>query len=249
MPIASAVGVGTSLLGGFLGSAAAKNAAAAQEAAGQKAVGEVNNRTNAGLSALGNVYQQNQQNLQPYQQAGTQALGQLGGSVLPGGMPNADQLMAQDPGYQFRLQQGQQALERAQAAGGSIGSGGALKAAMQYGQGFASNEYGNTFNRYLQSNQQRNSQLMGLAGLGQNANSQFLSAGNQYGSGTAGLNMDAANSPVSPSRSHPISSPVRSTPARARSARRPPGSAAVTFRSSSARGPTSSRRRWASRRR
>jgi len=45
-------------------------------------------------------------------------------------------------GYQFRLGQGQQALDRSQAAAGGRYSGAALKAGMNYNQGMASNEYG-----------------------------------------------------------------------------------------------------------
>jgi hypothetical protein len=55
-----------------------------------------------------------------------------------------------DPGYQFRLQQGQQALERAAAARGTLLTGGTAKDEQAYGQGFASNEYSNVYNRAAQ---------------------------------------------------------------------------------------------------
>jgi hypothetical protein len=55
--------------------------------------------------------------------------------------------MAADPGYQFRLQQGQQALERSGAARGVTRTGGTLKDVLDYGQRAASQEYGNVFNR------------------------------------------------------------------------------------------------------
>lgn len=45
------------------------------------------------------------------------------------------------PGYQFQMQQGQQALERSQAAKGGLLGGGALAEAARYGQGFAENAY------------------------------------------------------------------------------------------------------------
>jgi hypothetical protein len=50
-------------------------------------------------------------------------------------------------GYQFRLGQGQQALDRKIAAAGGRLSGASLKAASEYNQGFASNEYGNWASR------------------------------------------------------------------------------------------------------
>jgi hypothetical protein len=52
-----------------------------------------------------------------------------------------------DPGFQARLQQGQQALERSAAARGNVLSGGTLKDLNQFSQDYASNEYGNVYNR------------------------------------------------------------------------------------------------------
>lgn len=52
-----------------------------------------------------------------------------------------------DPSYQFRLGQGQQAIERSAAARGMGASGNVLAELAKYGQGMASEEYGNQFNR------------------------------------------------------------------------------------------------------
>ena len=52
-----------------------------------------------------------------------------------------------DPGYQFRLQQGTDALQNAAAAKGTLADSGTLKALIDYGQGAASQEYGNIWNR------------------------------------------------------------------------------------------------------
>ena len=79
---------------------------------------------------------------QPYSQAGQQALTNLQG-------PSLEALQA-DPGYQFRLQQGNQALERSLAAQGLSGSGAALQAAQEYGQGLANQTYNDYFARQNQ---------------------------------------------------------------------------------------------------
>ena len=79
-------------------------------------------------------------------------------------------VLSQDPGYQFRLQQGQQALERQQAARGTLLSGRAMKDAANYNQGMASQEYGNAWNR-----------LANIAGIGQNATSESNQLGSSYG--------------------------------------------------------------------
>jgi hypothetical protein len=55
--------------------------------------------------------------------------------------------MAADPSYQFRLQQGQEALERSGAARGVTNTGGTLRDILDYGQQAASQEYGNVYGR------------------------------------------------------------------------------------------------------
>lgn len=54
------------------------------------------------------------------------------------------------PDYNFRLQEGQKALDRAGATRGNFYSGGALKEAAKFGSDLASGEYGNAYNRYNQ---------------------------------------------------------------------------------------------------
>jgi len=63
--------------------------------------------------------------------------------------PTADSIYA-DPSYQFRLDQGRGALEASAAARGVTRSGGNLQGILEYGQNFASQEYGNIYNRALQ---------------------------------------------------------------------------------------------------
>lgn len=63
-------------------------------------------------------------------------------------MPN-DVTEQNDPGYKFRMQQGQQAIERSAAAKGTLLTGGTLKDLTDYQQGTASQEYGNVYQRAL----------------------------------------------------------------------------------------------------
>jgi hypothetical protein len=53
-----------------------------------------------------------------------------------------------DPSFQFRLQEGQKALERSAAARGGAMGGGAMKAITGYGQSMASTEYAAAFDRF-----------------------------------------------------------------------------------------------------
>jgi hypothetical protein len=59
-----------------------------------------------------------------------------------------------DPGYQFRQQEGEKALERSQAARGGLFSGNALREASAFNQGNADQAYNEAFNRWLQTQQQ-----------------------------------------------------------------------------------------------
>ena len=56
-----------------------------------------------------------------------------------------------DPSYQFRLNQGLDALERSAAAKGMLRTGNTLQDLMEHAQNFASQEYGNMFNRAAQA--------------------------------------------------------------------------------------------------
>ena len=67
--------------------------------------------------------------------------------------------------YRFRFNQGQQALERSAASKGMLNSGNTLAALADYGQGAASQEYGNEFNRLSSAVSQRNQYNLGRAGV------------------------------------------------------------------------------------
>ena len=66
--------------------------------------------------------------------------------------PRADFKMedyVRDPGYQFRKDEGNKAIDRGQAARGGFYSGGAIKEAQRFAQGLATEEFGNTYGRYV----------------------------------------------------------------------------------------------------
>lgn len=86
----------------------------------------------------------------------------------PGGMYGNYQA---DPGYQFRLQQGEDAMRRMQAAQGGRFGGAAMKALVDYNQNAASQEFGNYANRANSEFGARSgSDAMDLQGRGQAAN-------------------------------------------------------------------------------
>jgi hypothetical protein len=68
-------------------------------------------------------------------------------------LPTGQQALDQDPGYQFRLQQGIDALQNSAASRGGLKDPNTARAIQDYGQQSASQEYGNAYNRALQTYQ------------------------------------------------------------------------------------------------
>lgn len=102
-----------------------------------------------------------------------------------------------DPGYQFRLEQGAKALERAGAAKGMTLSGAQMKGLTDFNSGMASQEYGNAYNRFMQNRTTRFGELSNLAGLGQSSVGQTGQLGanaatNMGGNITGAANMSGA---------------------------------------------------------
>jgi hypothetical protein len=92
-----------------------------------------------------------------------------------------------DPGYQFRMGEGQKAVENSAASRGGALSGAALKAITKYGQDFASNEYTNAYNRYNNNQTNQFNRLSSLAGGGQQASNQLGNAAGNYANAGASI--------------------------------------------------------------
>ena len=158
-----ALAIGGSAL---LGASAAKSAAKTQAAAADQATQLQREMFNKQLELQ-----------QPWQEAGVNALAKMQKGLV------ADYM---DPSYQFRLGEGLKALDRQAAARGGLISGGALKAAQRYGQDYASQEFGNAYNR-----------LASLAGIGQTATGAMSNAAGNYGVNAGQNYMGAANARAS----------------------------------------------------
>jgi hypothetical protein len=91
-----------------------------------------------------------------------------------------------DPGYAFRLAEGQKTLDRQAAARGGLISGGALKAATRYGQDMGSQEYQSAFNRYQTNRANQLNPLGSLLTSGQAAASNQSAAAGNYGTQAGG---------------------------------------------------------------
>jgi hypothetical protein len=91
----------------------------------------------------------------------------------------------QDPGYEFRLTEGQKAIERSAAARGGLQSGSALKAAARFGQEMGSQEYANAFSRYQTNRINQLNPLIGLMNTGIGAANNLTNIAGQQGESQA----------------------------------------------------------------
>jgi hypothetical protein len=161
---AALIGGGAALLGSAMVSSSANKGANLQAGAADRAA----------------QLQQEQFNRQvelqaPFREAGVRALPELEAASRYTNF-GMDQFQA-DPGYGFRLAEGQKALDRQAAARGGLISGAALKGAQRFGQEMGSQEYTNAFNRYQTERQARLNPLQSLAGMAQTSTNQLGQAG------------------------------------------------------------------------
>lgn len=177
--------------GAAISSHAAGEAASTQADAAKSAAELQKEEADNALAFQKEQWTTQQANLAPWLSAGKGALTNLTGLLSTPGSglltPWTEQFQAptdvteqNDPGYKFRLAQGEGALENSAAANGSLLSGNTLEAQQKFGQNYASNEYSNVYSRAMQDfnsrygifeNNQTNTfnRLAALSGVGQTA--------------------------------------------------------------------------------
>jgi len=152
------------IVGSMIGADASRSASNTQADSTREGIGEQRRQ-----------YDLTRSDYAPWREAGQNALSQLMAEM---GRPvTAADAMA-DPGYQFGLTQGQNALDRKFAATGGRVSGAAMKAATRYGNDYATTKYGDAYQR----RQDSLNRLQAIAGLGQTATA-----------GTSGAGINSAN--------------------------------------------------------
>jgi hypothetical protein len=186
------------LLGGPAGMAlGASLGGAAEEATGGGATGaarEAAQISNAAaerdLALRTRMYEEGIARQKPFYEAGVNALPSYVSGIQEGGELvrgfNMGDFTA-DPGYAFRLSEGQKGLERTAAARGGLISGSALKAAQRYGQEMGSQEFGNAYNRFRETQGLRRNALAGVAGYGPTAATSMNAAGQNYATGAGNI--------------------------------------------------------------
>jgi hypothetical protein len=150
---------GSQIAGGLMGARASGQAAQAQSQASMMSALIQAQQADAARQQQERMFGVAKGGYAPYSQFGEESTNRLAtlmglrpgvdsGSLMQ--QPTLDQLQM-DPAYKFREQQGLQAVQRQMAASGMGASGAALKGAQRFGQGLASEEYGNAYNRFMQN--------------------------------------------------------------------------------------------------
>lgn len=201
---AALIGAGGALAGGLIASSGAQSAADTSAEAANSAAAIQAQSAKESLALQREMYEKQVALQDPFRTAGLagqnrlmELLG-LGGNTGAAGYGKYSrdfsmQDFQQDPGYTFRLSEGLKGLDRQAAARGGLISGGALKAATQYGQEMGSQEYQNAFNRY-QTNRTNQLQPLGnILASGQSAASNQGAAAGNYASGGASTMLGAGN--------------------------------------------------------
>ena len=157
--VAAAI-IGSSVVTGYMGAKAAKDAARTTSDATVRAA-----------LIQQEMYEQGREDLAPYRESGYTALEDIE-SLKPylTTQFGEDQLAQYlDPSMAFRMKYGTQATERLANVGGGAISGNTLRALNEFGQNLASTEYGNAFNRFQTERGNIYNTLANIAGMGQGA--------------------------------------------------------------------------------
>ncbi len=187
IPIVAAVG------GALISNAGSKKAAGIQAGASDRASALSDAQYQQTRKDQLAQYAQVRKDQQPYRDAAYPSLANLSKGLRPGGQYARNFGMSDfqaDPGYQFRLQQGEQGINRAASARGGQYSGATLKALARFNQDMGSQEYGNAYSRFNTDRTTQFNRNATLAGIGQTANTAVGNAGNAaYGTiASAGQN-------------------------------------------------------------
>jgi hypothetical protein len=178
------VGGGATLAAGYMGAQAAKEAGATS-AAGMRYAADTNRE----------MFDITNRNLAPYREQGQTTLKELMTRMpeLTKAYTAEDFAQGIDPGYQFRLAQGQKAAENQYNRGGGLVSGNTMQGMQDYIQGSAAQEFGSAFGRNTTSQTNIFNRLKGIADMGLSATGTTANAATSAGQTIGSAQIGAAN--------------------------------------------------------
>lgn len=181
-------------------------AAGSQKSAAKSAANIASQNNQDNIAFQREMYDKNSAHFAPYEASGAtansaimQLLGYGGGADNPGAFSStggvnpssAFQTYLNSDGYQFRLGEGVNALQK--AFGRNLDSGAAMKAAVKYGQGTASDEFSRYMSLLNQQQQLGYGSASALAGVGQNFANNVVAGNNTAADAAANARLYAGS--------------------------------------------------------
>jgi len=171
--IGSLISAGASILGGVLGRGEGEESRETFQDYGEQNVEELNR-----------LYQEQLAHLNPYSSYAAPVMGSLVGGVAPGMVAPADLTRSfteadfrADPGYQYRLSEGEKAINKGAAARGQFYNPETVRSLMTHNQGLADQSYNDAFQRFHGEQSNRYNRLLDLAGITQRGSEAAAGAG------------------------------------------------------------------------
>lgn len=177
---------------------ASSSASSAQRSASKRAIRSNEILTREERARQDRLLAEQRADFAPWRETGQEALRTIYDGIRTGTYDppvfDPDEInLQQDPGYQFRLDEGERAMQRTASARGNLLSGQQIREALRYSQGVASQEYQNAYARYADQwareadrRQNRYRMLNELSGQG-------LSAASRQSTATANNALTSSN--------------------------------------------------------
>ena len=171
-------------MSGAMGAMSAKETGEAQADAATEASRNTLAASRESIAFQKEMYQQGREDTAEWRRVGEESLNALQQTIQEG--PGDFEA---SPGYEFRLAEGQKFLERGAASRGNLLGGAEQKALVEYGQGFATQDYDNFLRRHYESL----TPLQSLAGVGQSTASQTAGQSANLGANVGNTMLAGAN--------------------------------------------------------
>lgn len=180
------MGVGAAIAGSaIVGAGSSYLSSKAQAKSADKAAKAQSESADASLALQKELADQQREDFAPWRNIGETALEKLSAGVFNGDFEVGQVDVTKDPGYQFRMDQGIEALDKSASARGRLLSGAQQKGVTDYAQGVASNEYANAYARQANEKANQYNMLSALSQGGQSSAAGQAQASSQLASSSA----------------------------------------------------------------
>lgn len=193
MPVATGIALGLGAASAVSGAVGAHFAGKAQANAGKQALTVEEQKAKDAHDFQTGVWDQTQKNQQPYLDLGSSSANHLKDFLAnPFKAPTLEEAKA-NPGYQFALDTGTQALDRSASARGNLFSGTQGTALQEFGQKLGEQNYDDVYSRAMNDYMTRFNTLFSTTQLGENATANTANEGQAAAGNIANIDLTSAD--------------------------------------------------------